>query len=91
MPCYLITYDLNKETTRPPIVDKIKEIANGWAKLSESSYAINHAGSPQGVYNLLKPMLDSNDSLLVIPMHKPYYGQNSKAVIEWVEKSLPII
>ena len=40
MAVYLITYDLNNETIRPPIVKEIKESFDS-VKLSESSYAVS--------------------------------------------------
>lgn len=45
MPVYLVTYDLNKEANRPPIVNKVKEFGS-WAMLSESSYAISTGMTP---------------------------------------------
>ncbi|HWL29399.1 MAG TPA: hypothetical protein VNQ97_10855 [Burkholderiaceae bacterium] len=89
MAVYLVTYDLNKETVRPPIVEKIGEIADGWARLSESSYAINYAGTPEDVYAALKPLLDSNDHLYVITLNRPYTGYGPTEVNEWLEANLP--
>jgi hypothetical protein len=87
MAALLVTYDLNKETTRPPIVQAIKEYPR-WAKLSESSYAIVTDASPQAVYNGLHRHLDSNDQLYVINLRKPYAGQGSKEVNDWLENNL---
>lgn len=89
MACYLITYDLNKETKRPPIVERIKQISHSWAKLSESSYAINHPGTPNDIYQRLEPLIDDNDQLLIIPMHQPYQGFHAKEVHEWLRTNLP--
>jgi hypothetical protein len=88
MPVYLVTYDLNKETKRPNITGKIKEYGY-WAKLSESSYAIKTEQTPQQVYNVLQPLLDSNDTLYVITLKRPHYGQGSKEVNQWLENNLP--
>lgn len=83
----LITYDLNKETKRPPIVDKIKEF-EAWAKLSESTYAVNTSLSVNEVYNRLKPMFDDNDVLYIITLNKPWTGYGPKKVNEWLENNL---
>lgn len=88
MACYLITYDLNKETRRPPIVEKIKEF-EGWAQLSESSYAVSTASRPQQIYERLKPLLDDNDQLYVITLNRPYSGQGSQEVNDWLVNQLP--
>ena len=85
---YIVAYDLNKEVTRPAIVKKIRELANGYAKLSESSYAIVYGGTVEEVFNTLKPLLDSNDNLYVVTLKKPWTGYGPKDVNEWLEKHL---
>ena len=87
MATYNITYDLNNETTRPPILKDIKAY-DGWAKLSESSYAIITTETPQQVYNKLKKHLDSDDQLYVISIKKPYAGQGDPEVNEWLDSNL---
>ena len=88
MATYIVTYDLNRETTRPPIVDAIKNVGTRWARLSESSYAITSNATPGQVFNELKPMLDSNDNLYVITLKKPYSGFGPQKVNEWLENNL---
>lgn len=88
MATYLVSYDLNKETRRPPIVEKIKEISSGWAKLSESSYAISYSGTPEQVYSSLKPLIDDNDNLYVITLKRPWMGFGPNDVNEWLDKYL---
>ena len=86
MAVFLVTYDLNRETVRPDIVGKIRTTWN-WARLSESSYAVE-AASADGVYETLKPILDSNDDLFVIPLKKPYRGWGAKEVHDWLANKL---
>ncbi|RGP41674.1 hypothetical protein BPTFM16_01981 [Altererythrobacter insulae] len=86
MAVYLVTYDLNKETTRPPIVKLIRETWN-YARLSESSYAVE-ANSVDAVYDTLRPMIDDNDNLFVIPLRKPYRGWGAKEVHDWLASRL---
>lgn len=88
MPCYIITYDLNKEVNRPDIVGAIKKF-EGWARLSESSYAVSTNLPPNAVFAILKPLLDANDNLYVISLRKPYCGFGPRDVNEWLEKNLP--
>jgi hypothetical protein len=87
MATYIVTYDLNKEIKRPNIVGAIRKY-DSWAKLSESSYAISTTSSPYQVYNDLLEHLDGNDQLYVITLRKPFYGQGSKEVNDWLEANL---
>ncbi|PCD66842.1 hypothetical protein [Rhizobium phaseoli] len=87
MPTLIVTYDLNKEVKRADILKEIKKAQN-WAKLSESSYAIETRESPQQVYGRLKPYLDGNDTCYIITLTSPYFGQGPKEVNDWLEKRL---
>jgi CRISPR/Cas system-associated endoribonuclease Cas2 len=79
---YIVTYDLNKETKRPDILEDIK--TTPWAKLSESSYAIDTTETPQQVFDRLEEHLDDNDNLYVILLSQPYYGRGPQAVNDWL-------
>lgn len=83
----LITYDLNKEVSRPPIVKEIKDLGS-WARLSESSYAVNTSLTAEQVFNKLKPLIDSNDNLYIITLKQPWSGFGPKDVNEWLNKNL---
>ncbi|MBC7279836.1 hypothetical protein [Hoeflea sp.] len=87
MAVYIVTYDLNRETSRPPILKDIKEYP--WAKLSESSYAIETSETPSQVFNRLKEHIDDNDNLYVITLKRPYAGRGPKEVNDWLEPRLP--
>ena len=54
----LITYDLNKEKNRPPIVRRIKGLGSSRVQLSESCYAISTSESPEDVYKYFQDMID---------------------------------
>ena len=86
MAILIVAYDLNKEVVRPKITAEIKK--RSWAKLSESSYAIDTAESPETVYESLRPMLDDNDNLYVINLRRPYAGFGPQAVIDWLAEKL---
>jgi CRISPR/Cas system-associated endoribonuclease Cas2 len=83
----LITYDLNNETRRPPIVEKIKAIGS-WARLSESSYAVGTSLSPTQVHDRLKPLLDSDDHIYILTLSRPWTGYGPKDVNAWLEANL---
>jgi hypothetical protein len=87
MPVLLITYDLKKPgQDYSDLYKVIKEYA--WARLSESSYAIETNESPEVVFNKLEPYIDANDYLLVITLKRPFAGRNAKDVIDWLESRL---
>jgi GH43 family beta-xylosidase len=88
MAVYIVTYDLNKELHRPKIVEAIKTYGS-WAKLSESSYAIQTNLTPEQVYNHLKPMIDGNDNIYIISLRHPWTGFGKKDVNEWLANRLP--
>lgn len=86
MTAYIVTYDLNKEAKRPNLLGKIKEWP--WARLSESSYAISTTATASDVFNQLRPFIDDNDNLFVIPLKSPYMGWGQKEVHEWLAQNL---
>lgn len=84
-----ITYDLNKEPDKHDysgFYDYIKK--HSWARLSESSYAIVSDASPEVIFAALEEHIDADDWVLVMTLTKPYHGQNSKEVVEWLAKYL---
>ncbi|OBX64898.1 hypothetical protein A9299_00080 [Moraxella osloensis] len=84
----LITYDLNaKGQKHAEILAKIKSFGV-WARLSESSYAIQTQLNPEQLYNQFKHLIDKNDNILIITLKKPYQGWADKEVIEWLESEL---
>jgi hypothetical protein len=84
---YIVAYDLNKEDKHPNIVAEIKKLGH-WARLSESSYAIDTSERPPQVKARLKKYLDCNDNLYVIALTVPWSGFGPKDVNEWVEARL---
>ncbi|KAF1019656.1 MAG: hypothetical protein GAK30_02972 [Paracidovorax wautersii] len=83
----IVTYDLNKEAKRPPIVDGIKRLG-AWAKLSESSYALNTQFTPKQIYEALSQYLDSNDQLFVITLSAPWHGQGPQEIRNWLHQNI---
>ena len=88
MSVLLITYDLNDEDIRPPIVDAIKELGSSYVQLSESCYAIVTSKSPRDVYEQLEDMIDENDDLYIITLKNPAHGCGDRGVIQWLEQNL---
>ncbi len=73
----LITYDLKKEQAQTFDYDGFYKLikSHAWARLSESSYAIETNASPADIFNRLKPHIDSNDEVLVMTLTSPFSGQ----------------
>lgn len=88
MAVLLITYDLNRETKRPPLLEAVKEAGISWCKLSESSYAIETNETPDQIYNKLQVHIDSNDRITIIHLKKPWQGWQSREVIDWLNNRL---
>lgn len=88
MGTYIITYDLNQETRRPPIVQDIRDTWPDHKKLSESSYAISALNTPREIYDHLSRHLDGNDTLYVITLSRPYYGQGPRETNVWLDRKL---
>ena len=87
MATLLVTYDLNKAGQNyNGFYEVIKKY--GYAKLSESSYAIKTNEAPMDVYNKLLPHMDKNDTALVLTLSQPYYGQGDRDVVDWLSKFL---
>lgn len=88
MPVRLITYDLNKPgQNHTKVLEKIKSYGS-WARLSESSYAVETNDTPSTIYAAFNQLLDQNDTFLVITLTSPWTGKASKEVIDWLSSLL---
>lgn len=87
MATFVVAYDLNHEVRRPNIVEEIKR-SGSWARLSESSYAIETSEKPSQVMARLRKFLDDNDNLYVVTLNRPWSGWGPKDVIDWLVKRL---
>ncbi|HBD03434.1 MULTISPECIES: hypothetical protein [Psychrobacter] len=88
MAALLVTYDLNSPGQKhAKVLEKIKSFG-GWARLSESSYAITTSLTPSQVYSQFENLIDANDTIWIITLKKPYSGFGSKDIIDWLDNSL---
>lgn len=85
MAVYFVNYDLNREVRRPPIVAAVKSFGS-WARLSESCYAVEYLGTAQEVFDRLRPLIDSNDNLYVIPVRPTVVGWGPPDVNKWLSE-----
>ena len=87
MATLLVTYDLNKSGQNyTSFLGVIKKYT--WARLSESSYAIQTYETPQAVYNNLSPYIDKNDNVYIIALSQSHYGQGPQEVNNWLSQHL---
>lgn len=87
MSVLLVTYDLNRQGQNySKFLEVIKSYS--WARLSESSYAIETNKSPEMVYRELKPFADENDRYLIICLNKPHQGWIEKSIHDWLNQKL---
>ena len=86
----IVTYDLNEEKKkRGDYTDLLKAIKSyAWARLSESSYAIESDEEPQALFAKFKQHLDQNDFLLVLTLSRPWWGMQKQEVLDWLLQRL---
>ena len=82
-----INYDLNKSGQNyEGLINKIKTIANGYARPCKSFWLIRTNMTQQEVYNSLLPFIDQNDTLLVslFDIYGCYGWIASGEVLNWI-------
>ncbi|MEQ1156603.1 hypothetical protein [Acinetobacter sp. BMW17] len=87
---YLIGYDLNKSgQDYSLLIEKIKEIANGYWHHLDSTWIIKHPGTATDIRDVLAPFIDSNDELLVVKLAREaaWKGFNARGS-EWIKTNL---
>lgn len=88
MAVLLITYDLQKPgQSYDELLEYIKQHA--WARLSESSYAIRTSATPSTVCAKVRQYVDTNDTVYVITLNRPYSGFGPNDVNSWLDENLP--
>jgi hypothetical protein len=87
MSALLVTYDLHKPGQD---YSEFYKIIKGypWAKLSESSYAIQTSESPATIYGRLSHYMDKNDQVYVIKLSQPYSGFGPDEINKWLNQNL---
>jgi len=85
----ILTYDINKELS-PKNYDGFCKIIKSYnfIKLSKCSYALDTNEEPLTIFSKLKPYIHSDDCLLILSLNKPFYGQASQDLIDWISKKI---
>lgn len=88
MNVYLISYDLGLPETREDYVRLIAFIKTFeyWAKPLQSVWLVKTSKGAAEIRDEIKPLVDSNDSVLVIEIKKHWSTYNiSKEVTDWMK------
>ncbi len=83
----LVTYDLRKPGQLYNAFYKTLH-SYPYAKLSESSYAVETQETPQQVYDKLAPSIDKNDQIYIISLSRPLWYLGNVDVNKWLEARL---
>lgn len=87
MSVLLVTYDLNRRGQNyGEVLDYIKQ--HPWARVSESSYAIETRRSVGEVSGDLQQIMDKNDTVYVFSVGNLYSGYGPPEVNDWLEQRL---
>jgi len=92
MTIYLLTYDLNKEASSSaykPVWDELNRL--GAHRVLESVWLVEVTNTAQELHNHFKPMLDSNDALLVTSFRKSehWFSGVKPGTNDWLSKNPP--
>ena len=92
MKTYLIGYDLNKpEADYPKLIEKIKDITNGWWHHLDSTWIIKSNRTSDSILNELETVIDNDDELLVVRLNgEGSWVGFSKKGSDWLEDSLTL-
>ncbi len=87
MPTYIVIYDLSSDGDYDELYKKLKSF-NGWAKITESAWAIGSSKKASEIRDELIPFAGVNGKLFVIKSGKAAAWKNVIASNEWLKKFL---
>lgn len=81
---YIVSYDLNRPGQNyAGLYEALKSFEDWWHYL-DSTWLLDTGRSAQQIYDRLAPVLDSNDSILVIRVGRDYQGWLPTKAWEWI-------
>lgn len=86
---YAISYDLNKVGQNyEALYEAIKSASynNTWMHYLESTWIIKSYLSAEKIYEIIKPVVDDNDSFIIMEITKNYFGWLPKEAWEYLSK-----
>jgi hypothetical protein len=90
MNTFIITYELSAGSLSPRNDDLSKEIEKyeNHKRLTNATYAIKTADSPQMIRDKLSLYIKENDALYIISVCKPYIAHIPIKFAQWLEENL---
>lgn len=91
MPAYMISYDLRKARNYDPLIKQLREW--GCIRPLKSLWLGNLKGNAATIRDLLRPLMDGDDGLLVCEI-KPtsdwatFHLDNNEAATAWVRENI---
>jgi hypothetical protein len=85
----LITYDLKTPGKVYNDFFQAIQTQGEWWHFLGPTWLIWTTKTSQQVYNAIVPNLTTKDSLLIVPIVRPYYGYLPKAAWDWMDERLP--
>lgn len=85
---YVVTLNCGTRKVPNDAIERALAQPYDWLRFSPNCYFVYaYASSPQSIYNLLKPLLDAQDLILIVPIDpSPRYGWTSKLAVDWFNK-----
>lgn len=85
---YIVIYDIADDGDYDSLYEALKTSYSGWAKISESAWAIVTTKTAKEVRNELIPCIGRNGRLFVVKSGVEAAWSNTKASNEWFKKNL---
>jgi hypothetical protein len=87
MKCYIISYDLVNQRDYESLHKAIKSYS-GWAKITESTWAVKTDNTAKEIRDHLSEFLDQDDRVFVIKSGVEAAWRNSICKNEWLKNNL---
>jgi hypothetical protein len=85
----LVTYDLKTPGRNyTPFYEALKQQGAWWHYIA-STWLVVTSKTPEEAYQALGPHLSIQDSILIVPITRPYWGFLPQAAWDWLEQNLP--
>lgn len=84
---FIVVYDLSKDGNPDGLYEKFKTY-DGWAKITESSWAIASEKKASEIRNELVPFIGSTGRLFILKSGKAAAWRNVIASNDWFKKNL---
>ncbi len=92
MAVYVLTYDLNNETSSSaykPLIDELKKF--GAHRILESVWLVSNSASAKDLHDHFKDKMDGDDALFVSKVTKPHYHYSGakSGTNDWIKSNPP--